>query len=134
MTYSSRAVSTVGLILFNLGIVLFALIPFLPGPNPLKFVEAAIATLAGVSAGVLAAALFAYHSRLARFAYLLSGWTATLTVLGFATEPAAPMWARGIFSTLFTAGAIISFGLHLEYGGRPSVYDVEEDRRADPPC
>lgn len=122
-----RIVLSLGLALFNLGLALFALVPFLPPPNPLLLVEVVIGGLGiAATAGLLSATVW-WPRYGTRFAYLVSAFVATLTALGFATEGNAPPTLRLVGALLFLGGAIVSFGMHLEYGGKPSLSEWETE-------
>lgn len=110
---------TIGLIIWSIGISLFALLPLLPAPNPLLLIEIIIGVLGAMGGVLLTMNLLNKWVRwLSSYAYAYIGAASLLTFLGFSVgETSAPVAFRVTLAIMLFAGAVLSYGAHLEWGG-----------------
>lgn len=123
-------VVTVGLIVYLMAVILFALTPILPEPNPLLLSEIIAASGATLAAMGLIFRLFFPSIRAGRWSYLIASVVGTLISLAFLVESTgANLPIRMLFLFFLWAGAMVALGAHLEYGGLPSMNEVLYFRR-----
>lgn len=123
-------ISASALAVYSFGLAMFALLPLIPGPNPLLFIELVIG-IAGLLATAGLIGLIATKRRdgpLRRWAFLLSGFAGFATFLGFSlAEEGASTLVKFVVGLFVWSGILGSWGAHLEYGGPVSIREVLEE-------
>lgn len=124
-------ISTAALAVYSFGLAMFALLPLLPGPNPLLFIEAVIG-ISGMGAFLGLVSLIITRRRngfLRRWAFLMAGFSGFATFLGFSlAEEGASTMVKFVVGLFVWSGILGSWGAHLEYGGRHSIREALEER------
>ena len=123
-------ISTSALAVYSFGLAMFALLPLIPGPNPLLFIELVIGISGLLATTGLVALIVTRRKRgfLRRWAYLLSGFSGYATFLGFSlAEDAASTLVKFVVGLFVWSGILGSWGAHLEYGGPVSIREALEE-------
>lgn len=128
-------VITTSLIVFSVGLSLFALLPLLPEPNPLLPIEIIIGVVGACSAIGLVlhwtvpvepgqhgkTRVQRFFETLISYAYLGTAFAGTATLLAFNLGEDIPWQWKLVMGAFIGTGTLGALGAHLEYGGSPSI-------------